>query len=251
MDTPIIHQKHKFVYIYALIDPDTKAVRYIGRSVSPQDRFYGHMSKCEEGKTHCHRWLKSLKRKGKQPIMEIVEQATPNTYQEREAYWISYYRSIGAPLTNLAAGGDGALGTAHTAEAKQRMSEYAKSIGRKPPLTPEVIEKRRKKVTGRKDSTEVRKKKSDSRKGMVFDEGHKKNLKKSRKEMLNSSDGKRLADRYSREYGSLSDSQVLEVWTLATNRIMSQSKIAKKYNIPQSTVSEIKNGTKYKHVKRP
>lgn len=251
MDTPIITQEHQFVYIYALIDPNTKAFRYIGRSVSPKARLYSHLSKCEEGKTHCHRWIKSLKRKGQQPIMEVIEQATPKNYQEREAHWIRVYRNLGAPLTNLSDGGDGALGTKHTAEARKRMSEYAKSTGRKPALTPEIIEKRRKKALGKKDSIEVRKKKSAGRMGMAFADEHKVNLKNSRKEMLNSPKGKKLSDRYSKEYGALTDKQVLEIWKLATTGGISQAKIAKQYGIPQSTVSEIKNGTRYKHVKRP
>ena len=251
MDTPIITQKHQFVYIYALIDPNTMAFRYIGRSVSPKDRLYGHLSSCEKGKTHCHRWIKSLKRKGQQPIMEVIEQATPKNYQEREAHWIRVYRNLGAPLTNISDGGDGALGTRHTEEARKRMSEYAKSIGRKLPLTPEIIEKRRKKALGKKDSIEVRKKKSAGRIGMTFADDHKVNLRKSRKEMLNSPKGKNLTERYSKEYGVLTDEQVLEVWELATAGAIGQAKIAKQYGIPQSTVSEIKNGTKYKHVKRP
>ena len=37
------YKKYDYVYIYALVDPETKCIKYIGRSVHPKRRFNVHM----------------------------------------------------------------------------------------------------------------------------------------------------------------------------------------------------------------
>ena len=245
---PIILQT---AYIYALLDPRTDEVRYIGWSRNPQARLHKHVSDSVKRSTHCHNWVARLLADGYRPLMQIIEETDLASYAERERFWIAFYRSSGARLTNHSDGGDGMPGHHHTDDTKRRMSEYAKAIGRRPLRTPEIIERIRQKMTGRKDSFEVRIKKSAARKGMRFTEQHRAHLQQAKNKFWATSNGKNLSDRYSREYGNLSDEQVIEVWRLAQSRTLSQAEIAKRFNIPQSTVSEIKAGKRYKHVIRP
>lgn len=248
VDMPTIPQ---IAYIYALLDPRTNEVRYIGWTRNPQARLHKHVSDSAKRITHCHNWVTQLLAAGYRPLMQIIEETDFASYAERERFWIAFYRDSGARLTNHSDGGDGMPGHHHTEYTKRRMSEYAKSIGRRPLRTPEVMERIRQKMIGRKDSFEVRIRKSAGRKGMRFSEQHRAHLRQAKNEFWATSKGEDLSNRYSREYGSLSDEQVIEVWRLARARTLSQAAIAKRFNIPQSTVSEIKSGKRYKHVVRP
>ncbi|MGI4812133.1 MAG: hypothetical protein ACRYG5_09880 [Janthinobacterium lividum] len=107
------------VYIYALIDPETDLIRYIGKSVRPMDRLTNHMNE----RSNCHRshWLQALKSKGLRPDLAILERiggAWP--WQHSETYWIAYARRHGWPLTNNTEGGDGVTGL--PAETRARMA---------------------------------------------------------------------------------------------------------------------------------
>lgn len=155
------------VYIYGLKDPETDLIRYIGKSIRPVERLGNHMS---QQPTMCHRshWLQSLKRRGLQPelvILERIEGAWP--WQESERFWIKYARQHGWPLTNNTDGGDGVDGL--PPETRARMAAVWR--GRK--HRPESIEKlkiaRRLRVT--KDST--RAKMSATMKGRVITWGDK------------------------------------------------------------------------------
>ena len=125
----------KVVYIYALIDPETQEIRYIGKSVHPEARLQSH---CNE-KSNCHRshWLQSLKQKGLKPSMMIIQEIIGDwPWQEAERYWIAYAKHYGNRLTNNTSGGDGVpdlpqetkermrltwVGRKHTEEAKKKI----------------------------------------------------------------------------------------------------------------------------------
>jgi hypothetical protein len=113
-------------YIYALVDPETGAFRYIGKSIRPKERLQNHMNEtCE-----CHRahWLRTLKAKGLKPTIEILETvAAGDCWKQREIFWIARGRELGWPLTNNTKGGDGVSGL--PPETKERMRQTW--IGRK------------------------------------------------------------------------------------------------------------------------
>lgn len=136
------------VYIYALGDPETGLIRYIGKSIRPEQRIQNHIN---EKPTNCHRshWLQSLKAKGLQPLAILLEEirgAWP--WQESERYWIARGRREGWPLTNNTDGGDGVTGLPEKARAKMA----ATWRGRK--HRPESLEKMRIASTGRRHSDE-------------------------------------------------------------------------------------------------
>jgi len=94
------------VYIYALIDPTTKEIRYIGKTIKPEARLSAHMAAKDANRHKCN-WIKKLKRNGKKPVMEIIEVTSDDKWKQRETYWIHKCIDDGCRLTNLVDGGNG------------------------------------------------------------------------------------------------------------------------------------------------
>jgi hypothetical protein len=95
-------------FIYALIDPITKDVRYIGKSNNPHKRLFGHNGHIRaKTKSHKHFWIKSLLDQGFVPTILILEKCEKSIWQEREKDWIKFGRKLKWPLTNMADGGEG------------------------------------------------------------------------------------------------------------------------------------------------
>lgn len=133
-NTPSI--KLRDVFIYILVDPETKQVRYVGKTVNQKVRFALHLA--EKKGTYKNNWLHSLKAKGLKPLFEVIEtisNSDDTDWQHREIHWISHYRNLGHPLTNLDGGGTG--GRTRSEETKEKMR--LAMTGRK--HTPEAIER--------------------------------------------------------------------------------------------------------------
>lgn len=110
IDDPIVKRKArkrgKTNYIYALADPRTGIVRYVGKTNDPQFRLEGHL----RDKRNCARvkWLRELVSLGLQPQMIILEIIHPPlSWQDAEIWWIATGRERGWDLTNVSDGGEG------------------------------------------------------------------------------------------------------------------------------------------------
>jgi hypothetical protein len=87
------------VSIYALCEPDTGLVRYIGISVSPQARYNGHLNTtCTSGRKV--EWVKKLALLGKRPVMEILATVPEQDARQQERLLILCYRAKGYDLLN-------------------------------------------------------------------------------------------------------------------------------------------------------
>lgn len=178
--------------IYALVDPRTQEIRYIGRSSSGLRRPNEHKFARSSGiiKGYCDRWALSLVKIGLEPLIKVIEEC-PDFIQKteminswlnvREQDWISWYRREGARLTNLTRGGEGRLGAPvseetrekirkirlgkkHTEESKKKMSLSA--IGKpKKPVSEETRQKQRALALCRRHTEETKKKLSAMQKG--------------------------------------------------------------------------------------
>lgn len=116
-------------YIYALVDPETNYVRYVGKANNPQCRYSGHLNpRCLQEDNHKNRWIKKLLRNGLKPHLKILESVSAFSWQEREVYWIDFYRkNTPKRLTNISNGGDGlGHGFVFSDKVKLRMSEAHK-----------------------------------------------------------------------------------------------------------------------------
>jgi hypothetical protein len=114
------------VFIYALIDPDTKQVRYIGKTINPKDRPSQHIR--DPKRTYKRNWLMTVLKRGKKPEFTILEEVDEREWQIAEKRWISLYRPQGN-LTNMTEGGlGGGSGKRNlTEEGRERLRQSSRS----------------------------------------------------------------------------------------------------------------------------
>lgn len=85
------------VYIYALCDPDTEEVRYIGATKHIIQRVYEHLYHARIPITRNEKWLATLTR---EPVVLILEETDEKHRREVEQRWIAKYIADGARLVN-------------------------------------------------------------------------------------------------------------------------------------------------------
>ena len=91
--------------IYALTDPRTGAVRYIGKANDPAKRLKGHMRDARRRQTPVYAWINKLVRLGMAPGLLVLE-ADCADWRESERRLIAEARARGDRLLNVADGGD-------------------------------------------------------------------------------------------------------------------------------------------------
>lgn len=147
-------------YIYALTEPHTNEIRYVGWTIDPQKRYVAHIQNASHQRNHKSNWIKGLVRAGLRPGILILETGNGD-WQEAERWWIAHLRQNGANLTNMTDGGDGTPGLIPNAETRSKMSLSRR--GRKMP--PEAIAKTAAALRGRTQSPEHIARLAKTRKG--------------------------------------------------------------------------------------
>lgn len=209
------------IYIYALRDPFTQEIRYIGKTINLQERL---RTQCNEKSNtyRCH-WIQMIIAKGKKPIQVILEELPNNAdWQQAEKDWILNGKKEGWKLTNTTDGGDGVLNL--SGESKERMLKTWK--GRK--HSPESIIKIGAASRGRKHTEEYKKMMKDKMSVRVFTETHRNNLSTGRKK--------------------LSEDQIKQVIELRKNNVR-QIDLAEMFGVHKDTIQNITRG-KLKYSKQ-
>lgn len=113
------------VFIYLLKHPLTEEIKYVGKTTNPKRRWYHHCSKKVNSIKNNYRvnWLNCLLKNNLKPILEIIEKCEYFQWEEREKYWIDFYRNKGANLCNSTYGGSGILGLKRSLETKLKISK--------------------------------------------------------------------------------------------------------------------------------
>lgn len=118
-------------FIYALCDPTTGEVRYIGKADNPKRRMICHSWDARRGlKTHKARWISSLRASERVPAVEILQEVSSSGWQDAERYWIKLARMAGVRLTNTTPGGDG-LGSGKDNPSFGRRGPLSASFGKR------------------------------------------------------------------------------------------------------------------------
>jgi len=150
----------KNVRIYVLRDPETREIRYVGKTVgSLEKRLSEHLK--YNGADHRSFWIQSLLKQGLEPLIEQVDVCYDCEWQEKEAMWIRQCKAYGYDLTNGTEGGDGCTGWKHTEESRENLSNALK--GRV--FTEEWKQKLKEGQARANSNPEVRKRKSLAKKG--------------------------------------------------------------------------------------
>lgn len=98
----------EIAYIYALLDPITDEVRYIGKTVNPKYRLQQHIHESKTINNHRGNWIKSLLREDKKPILKILKICPLSDFEKYETEYIKFYKSNN--LTNSDESGQGNTG---------------------------------------------------------------------------------------------------------------------------------------------
>lgn len=121
--------------IYALADPLTNEVRYVGKTDRLKVRLATHRR--DLSNSYRGRWLRSI---NYQIDLHILEE-NPVDWMDAERFWIAYFKFIGARLTNTTGGGEGLVnpsdevrdkirkartGSSHTKESKAKITRSLK-----------------------------------------------------------------------------------------------------------------------------
>jgi hypothetical protein len=137
-------QDDKNATIYALCDPRTGTIRYVGKASDPARRYRRHLKDGRDGKTdHKSRWIASLLGAGVAPRLLVLEVCVEAIWKVRECHWIATLRAAGCDLTNCTDGGDGFAPLSET-RAKMRAAKLGKVPHNKGQTTsPETRERQR------------------------------------------------------------------------------------------------------------
>ena len=128
-------------FIYALVDPRTREVRYVGKSVYPRKRLRAHVAAGDLASENARdRWIGGLRFFDLAPELLLLEEA--EDWGEAERRWVALFRAIGCRLANATDGGEtwvDRTGAKHSPETCAKIS--ASQLGRK--LSPETRAKMR------------------------------------------------------------------------------------------------------------
>ena len=99
----------KTAFIYSLVCPLAKQVRYVGKSNDPVSRHRGHISAAEAGMHHYQaNWIRTVLAAGKKPKLKILFRVPADTrWQDAERFFIASARHFGFKITNTQPGGEG------------------------------------------------------------------------------------------------------------------------------------------------
>lgn len=86
-------------YIYKLVDPRDKSIKYVGATVNPKRR-KGQHNRGEFSSKLIRTWVSELKQLNLKPIFSIIDVCPIEQSSNHEKYWIDYYSMQGYSLLN-------------------------------------------------------------------------------------------------------------------------------------------------------
>jgi hypothetical protein len=113
-------------YIYTLDCPETKQIKYVGKTINPEQRIAQHLRSKENTKKYA--WIKSLKNNGLKPDITIVD-CIESEWEFWEDWYIQYYKFLGFELKNHKGGG---IGGRLSYETRKKISNAHKGKKKSP-----------------------------------------------------------------------------------------------------------------------
>ncbi len=159
----------KITQIYALIDPITNKLRYIGGTTQDlKHRLYQHITYAmtKKKQTHLSCWIRSLLDKSLKPTIQTFLVCKGNTFYEEEIECIAICKDLGCDLTNSTIGGEYNVGEPKTLTHRERLSAALKGKPKSPEHRAALSAAR----MGYRHTKESKEKLSKSLKGRKFSE---------------------------------------------------------------------------------
>lgn len=207
-----------YSYIYLLLDPRDRKIRYVGKADNPQLRFNRHIK--DMATTHKTCWIKQLKKINLLPIMQIIDSVPKDNWQYWEKYYIAYYKSIGCELVNIA---DGGLGGGNTFwKGKKREKKDCEKI-------------------------------SNSLRGRKLSKQHKAKMREAKNHLRRT---QQTFNKIGEKNSKLTQTQVLHIRQVFANikwgeKAKFESLLAQKYNVTSRTIRGVVKKEVWKHIEKP
>lgn len=202
-------------YIYGLFDPKENELRYIGITKNPKRRLGRHLMPSKlKSPTYKNNWIKYLLSQNLKPVLQIFEEfSLEKEAFDSEIFYITYFKWLGCNLTNTANGGEGGF----TGKPSEQTLLKLKEINSKP-----KSETHKSRISashiGIKPGLETRLKISVSKLGS------------------------------NNIMSKLDDEKVKLIRQLLKDSIQI-NKISKMFNVSRRTISDVKHGYTWSHVK--
>lgn len=121
-----------YTFIYALCDPSTMDIRYVGKSNNPKSRFNCHIKESLDGK-HSHKccWIRTILQKGEKPHLWILDEVDIKDWEFWECFYIDLFKSYGFNLTNIDKGGRGSSRISDETRRKLSISKIGRKLSHK------------------------------------------------------------------------------------------------------------------------
>jgi len=135
----------KICYIYILIDPTTKEIRYVGQSIYIWIRLSQHISEAKHKnlQDHKNRWIRKLLRENNKPIIKIIDICNDGEESDYlESIYIKFYKNIKkCNLTNSQCGGkNGSRIMSEETKKKQKSANMVNAIKSKKTIQKAVLQ---------------------------------------------------------------------------------------------------------------
>lgn len=113
----------RWTFIYALVDPRDRTIRYVGKSNTPYHRVQEHaLASNTATNKQKQRWMQELSEAQLIPRVLILESVPLAGWETAEKRWIAHAKREGWPIVNIQPGGNGSA--VRTAEAAERIRAF-------------------------------------------------------------------------------------------------------------------------------
>lgn len=225
--------------IYALIDPMTREIRYVGKTskgVIVRLKKHMNVAKHNDG-SHLLHWLRELDDNGMTPATKILETVKRgDSWQERERYWIAYGRESGWPLTNATDGGDGLVNPSE--KTRQKLSDAARGKRYATGKRSDAFSKRMAQVA----------KETKNALGHTVSEKSKVQISKNLKAYFANGGDRVQGERCGNS--KLTESDVIEIRRQYVNGGTSHRKLAAEYSVSHSCIRDAITGRNWVHLSK-
>lgn len=101
-------------FIYALCEPGSRKIRYIGKADCPELRLKEHLRTSLKLKTYLGNWLRRVVKSGKIPNLITLKKVSERSWKTEECRYIAAARMLKIALVNATDGGEGVTMTSET-----------------------------------------------------------------------------------------------------------------------------------------